>query len=35
MSYFPEPDSHIRDKVKVVSDLSHYATKNIGTCYRH
>ena len=22
MNYYPEPDSHIRDKVKVVSDLS-------------
>ena len=27
MSYFPEPDSHIRDKVKVKLDLSNYATK--------
>ena len=27
MSYYPEPDSHIRDKVKVVLDVSHYATK--------
>ena len=27
MSYFPEPDSHIRDKVKVVLDLSNYASK--------
>ena len=27
MSYYPEPDSHIRDKVKSVSDLSNYATK--------
>ena len=26
MSYYPEPDSHFRDKVKVVLDLS-YATK--------
>ena len=25
MSYYPEPESHIRDKVKVV--LSNYATK--------
>ena len=25
MSYYSEPDSHIRDKV--VLDLSHYATK--------
>ena len=27
MSYYPEPDSPIRDKVKVVLDLSNYATK--------
>ena len=27
MIYYPEPDSHIRDKVKVVLDLSNYATK--------
>ena len=27
MSYYPEPDSHIRDIVKVVFDLSDYATK--------
>ena len=27
MSYYPEPDSHIRDKVKVVLDLSNYGTK--------
>ena len=29
MSYYPEPepDSHIRDKVKAVSDFSNYATK--------
>ena len=27
MRYYPEPDSHIRDKVKVVSDLSNYTTK--------
>ena len=27
MSYYPEPESHIRDKVKVVLDLSNYATK--------
>ena len=27
MSYYPEPDNHIRDKVKVVLDLSSYATK--------
>ena len=28
MSYYPEPDTHIRDKVKVVLDLSNYATRN-------
>ena len=27
MSYYPEPESHVRDKVKVVLDLSNYATK--------
>ena len=27
MSYYPESDSHIRDKVKVLLDLSNYATK--------
>ena len=27
MSYYPETDSHIRDKVKIVLNLSHYATK--------
>ena len=27
MSYYPEPDSNTRDKVKVVLDLSNYATK--------
>ena len=27
MSYYPEQDSHIREKVKVVLDLPHYATK--------
>ena len=27
MNYYPEPDSHIRNKVKVASDLSHNATK--------
>ena len=27
MSYYPKPDSHIRDKVKVVLDLSNYASK--------
>ena len=34
MSYDPETDSHIRDKVKVVLNLSHYATKKIRSCYR-
>ena len=27
MSYYSEPDIHIRDKVKVVLDLTNYATK--------
>ena len=27
MSYYPEPNSHIRDKVKVVLGLTKYATK--------
>ena len=27
MSYYPEPDSHLRDKVNVVLDLPNYATK--------
>ena len=27
MSYYPEPNSHTRDKVKVVLDMSNYATK--------
>ena len=27
MIYYPEPDSHIRDKVRVVLDFSNYATK--------
>ena len=28
MGYFREPDSHTRDKIKVVLELSNYATKN-------
>ena len=27
MSYYPEPDVHIRDKVKVLLDLSNYANR--------
>ena len=27
MSFYPEPDSHVREKVKVVLDFSKYATK--------
>ena len=27
MSYYPETDHHIRDKVNVVLDLSNYTTK--------
>ena len=26
VSYYPEPDIHIRDKIKLVLDLSNYAT---------
>ena len=33
MSYYPEPESHIRDKVKVVLHLSNNATKKIGSYY--
>ena len=29
MHYYAEPESHIRDKVKVVLDVSNYATKII------
>ena len=27
LSYYPEPDSHIRDKVELVLELSNYTTK--------
>ena len=27
MSYYPEPDSHMGDKIKVVLDLTNYDTK--------
>ena len=27
MNYYPEPDSHIRDEVKVILDLSNYVAK--------
>ena len=27
MSYYPESDSHIRNKIKIALDLSSYATK--------
>ena len=29
MSYYPKPDSHIRDKVKVVMHLLNYVIKKI------
>ena len=29
MSYYPEPDNHIRDKVKVVIDLTNHAIKKL------
>ena len=28
MSFYPEPDSNLRDKFKVVLDLSNYVTEN-------
>ena len=34
MSYYPEPASQIRDKVKVVLNLSNYAAKKIKQSYR-
>ena len=30
MSYYPDPDSHIRDKVKVVLHLSSYTKRELG-----
>ena len=27
MSYYPEPDSHIKNKIKIELDLSHYVAK--------
>ena len=35
MSYYPEPDSDVRDKIKVVLDFSDYATKKVKQCYRY
>ena len=35
MSYYPEPNVHISDKIKVVLDLTNYASKrelNNSTC---
>ena len=32
MNYYPETDSHIKDEVKVVLDLSNYATKKELEC---
>ena len=34
MSYYKEPDIHISDKVKVVVDLSNYATKKDSTALK-
>ena len=35
MSYFPEPDSHIRDKDKIVLEISQIMLlKRIRPCYR-
>ena len=33
MWYYPEPDTHTRDKVKLVLDLPNYPTKK--ECHRH
>ena len=35
MRHYPEPDSHIRDKVKVILDSSNYASKKTDQIYRH
>ena len=35
MRHYPEPDSHIRDKVKVILDSSNYASKKKRPRYRH
>ena len=32
MSYYPKPDSHIRDKLKVILDFFEYQTYNILFC---
>ena len=29
MSYYPEPNNHIRDKMKVILDLLNYGTEKI------
>ena len=34
MTYYPEPDSRIRDKVKVALGLLNYAIKKIKACNR-
>ena len=35
MRHYPEPDSHIRDKVKVILDSSNYASEKNRPRYRH
>ena len=35
VSYYPETESHIRYKVKIVLKCSNYATEKIGQCYRY
>ena len=35
MSYYPKSDTYIRDKGKVVLDLSNYATKKMKRCYKN
>ena len=34
MNFYPEPDNHIRDKVKVLLDWSNYTAKKIKQCNR-
>ena len=35
VSYYPETESQIRHKVKIVLKCSEYATKKVGQCYSY
>ena len=35
MSYYPQPENRIRDKVRLILYLSDYATKKNYKMYRH